>query len=457
MKKLLTLFFYIASISQTQALQISEVMSNPTGDDSGREWIEIYNNSSSTMDLSTITLSIKGGTAVAVSSVSGGTALATNEYAIIGSTVAGATKFLQDYPSYSGILLKSSISLVNTGVTSIDVKFNGVTVDSLASYTAAKEGSTLSLVGGSFVVSNPTPGANNQTASQDTSSNSQGTQTVTSSTTETQATIAQSSPPTADIVLYLPQHKTVVAGAEAIFSVGGMTRAGNPIDRLVYTWAYGDGGQGVGSSTLYRYAYPGKYVAQVEGGNTYIIGTGKMGVYVVSPDIEIKAIDSGKYGTFVDISNPNSYDLDFSQWQLSIDGKRYFFPKNTLLAGNTTTHISGLAMGFASTTILQGTLVKILFPNQEEIARYVVPKDNSRNTRVDLGNTSLEKEQKTATTSEIVIKKITSLKTRNQGQVLGISVVTKSNTATSSNILVYGEKNKDTRLVSFFKTLFSKH
>lgn len=454
MKKLLTLFFYIASISQTQALQISEVMSNPTGDDSGREWIEIYNNSSSTLDLSTVTLSIKGGAAVAISPVSGGTTLAVNDYAIIGSTVTGATKFLQDYPSYSGILLKSSISLVNTGVTSIDVKLNGTTVDSLASYTAAKEGYTLSLVNGIFVTGSPTPGASNQVASQEIVSNTQGTQT--SSTTETQATIAQSSPPTADIVLYLPQYKTVVAGAEAIFSVGGMTRAGNPIDKLVYTWAYGDGGQGVGSSTLYRYAYPGRYVAQVEGGNSYIIGTGKMAVFVVSPDIEIKAIDSGKYGTYVDISNPNSYDLDFSQWQLSIDGKRYFFPKNTLLAGNMTTRISGLAMGFASTTISKGTHVKILFPNQEEIARYSVPEDNSQNTRVDLVNTSLEKEQKTATTSVIEIKKITSLKIRNQGQVLGVSVTSKSNIATTT-IHVYGDRNKDTRLISFFKTLFNKH
>lgn len=452
MKKLLTLFFYIASISQTQALQISEVMSNPIGDDSGREWIEIYNNTQTTTDLSGLTISIKGGNPITISPVSGGTSLLPNTYAIIGSTVTGATKFLQDYPSYNGILLKSGISLVNTGVTSIEVRINATSVDTLPSYTAAKEGSTLSLVAGNFVAGSPTPGADNQVITSDQNGVSQSDQNNTSTTTDTQSTIAQMSPPNADIILYIPTQKIAVAGAESLFTVGSMTRAGSPIDKVNYTWAFGDGGSGVGSSTQYRYAYPGKYIAQVQGGNSYLIGTGRMVVYVVAPDIEITAVQSGKYGTFIDILNPNAYDLDFSQWQLSIGDTRYSFPKNTLLAGNTTTHISGLAMGFASTTIFESQVVRILFPNQEEVTRYTYHKEIMQDTYSHINSApsvSIPVLTKKQTIHELATIKNTVTNNKNNGHVLGAS--------TTTGVVIDTVKNKDKRFISFFKNIFSRH
>lgn len=449
MKKILLIFIYIASVTQTQALQISEVMSNPTGDDSGREWIEVYNNTQESVDLTGLTISIKGGNAVTASSVSGGTVLPANGYAIIGSTVTGATKFLQDYPLYNGLLLKSSISLVNTGVTSIDIRMNGSIGDSLQSYTAAKEGSTFSLLNGSFVAGTPTPGSSNQASSQENVDSSPVTQT-TSSTTETQATVAQMSPPNADITLYLPHDKIVVAGAETVFTVGGMTRAGNPIDKLLYTWAFGDGGQATGSSTKYRYVYPGVYIVQTEGTNGYVSGTGRMRVRVVAPDIEIRGVQSGKYGTYLDILNPNNYELDFSQWQLSIDGNRYYFPKNTLLAGNVTTHISGVAMGFASTTISEGMIIKILFPNTEEVIKYIVP-------HIINDNFLINSKISPPTQGSTSLSHVTNDVPRNNINRSNVSVSTtnkKTGNASTSGIILHQEKNKDTRLISFFKTLF---
>jgi hypothetical protein len=198
MKIILVTTLFILGVSGASALTISEVMSNPTGDDSGREWIEIYNEGSADLDISFMTLSIKGGAAVVTTPLQGGTSLPAGGYAIIGSVVSGQTKFLQDYPSYSGILFKSSISLVNTGVASIDIKLNGSTAASLPSYTAAKEGYTLSYVGGSYVTGNPTPGADNQVA--ETTST-----TPTATTTETQVTLPQMSPPSADIMIYRPR------------------------------------------------------------------------------------------------------------------------------------------------------------------------------------------------------------------------------------------------------------
>lgn len=472
-KLLLVLFLLIGGLTYSHALIINEIMSNPIGDDGGREWIEVYNNSSSTVDISGVTISIKGGSFVSVTAVSGGTTLSPEGYAIISSTVTGATKFPQDYPAYSGPLFRSSVSLVNTGVTSIEIKLHGVSADILSSYTAAKEGFTFSRIGGSFSLGSPTPGVENQVATEDT----QVQATSTSNTTNTQAGIAQASPPLADIVLYMPIEKIVVAGAEATFSVFGLTRAGKQIENLTYMWAYGDGGQGVGSTTPYRFAYPGYYLVQVEGGNGYVYGTGRMSVRVVPPDIAITSIHTGKYGAYVDIENQNSYDLDFSQWKLVIDGVSFPFPKNTLIAGNSVTHLSGLAMGFASTTITSNTIVKILFPNQEEITRYSPPQEtllvltSSNATSTPAVSTSSLPISVPLSISTIVRPKVNTLSAHSQqkpqARILGVTTSTVSKPSKNINTVKngsttqiesksYNKTVKDTRIVAFFRSLFGK-
>ena len=443
MKKLFILTICISCIFKVEALIISEVMSNPVGDDSGREWVEIYNDSDNSIDISSLTISIKNGNPVNVTPMQGGTTLASNSYAIIGSTVSSATKFLQDYPTYNGILLKSGISLVNTGITSIDIRLNGIVADILSSYTAAKEGYTLSRINGNFVLSNPTPGNDNQVFVQDVVTQS-------STTTDNQSTIAQATPPQADIVLYMPTEKIVVAGQETEFSVFGLTRGGKVIDNLKYTWAYGDGGQGVGSTTVYRYAYPGKYIVLVEGGNGYVIGTGRMSVKVVTPEIFIEKINNGKYGNYIDISNPNNYDLDFSQWKLSIDGAVFPFPKNTLIAENSVTHISSLAMGFASTTISTSTIIKILFPNMEEVTRYQ-NKQEIFTSNTQIKNISINNTQN-------ILRPVTNINTsKTKGIVFGTSTsIFKNGNMQQDGFSFYKEKPKDKRIISFFKSIFSK-
>jgi hypothetical protein len=458
MKKLfLIIWLTVTTVAWSHALIINEIMSNPTGDDGGREWIEIYNNSSSTVDISSLTVSIKGGSFVVVTPISGGVMLDPNGYAIIASTVSGTTKFLQDYPAFSGPLFRSSISLVNTGATSIEIKVGGVTVDSLMSYTAAKEGLTYSRINGTFATGSPTPGAENQAVVDDTNG-----QATTSTTNTSQTTIAQMSPPSADVILYTSPEKVVVAGAESTFSVFGLTRAGKSIDNMTYSWAYGDGGQGVGSTTIYRYAYPGRYILQVEGTNTYVIGSARSSIRVVAPEITITNISNGKYGSYIDIENPNDYDLDFSQWKLVIDGAVFPFPKNTLIGGNGITHLSGLAMGFANTVLSASSSIKIVFPNQEEVVRYkpqqelqkTIPQTSISNLSKIVSFASSTISQKVLSPASLLTK-INTANSRTRISSTGTPTTTPTSTIksmpTKNSVITH---QKDTRIVSFFKSLF---
>jgi hypothetical protein len=162
-----------------------------------------------------------------------------------------------------------------------------------------------------------------------------------------------------------------------------------------------------------------------------------MSVRVVPPDISIASIGQGKYGAYVDINNPNTYDLDLSQWKLLIDGSGFTFPKNTLIASNTTTRFSGVAMGFASTTVSSSTVTKILFPNLEEVTRYtpeVLVNNNYTSTT-------------TATSTTLTIFKKPFVK---------ITRPVTATTSTTSIQLSTSTNHKDTRIIAFFKSLFGK-
>lgn len=434
MKKLLLSFLIIRSIADAHALVIHEVMSNPVGDDSGREWVEVYNNEEIDVDISSLTISIKGGTPVVVTPLSGGTIVPRGGYAIIASTVSGSTKFLQDYGNYSGLLFKSSLSLVNTGVTSIDIRLGGQVVNAIASYTAAKEGSTLSLVNGSFVQTTPTPGSANTSDTSVSQDEFAATSTPTS-----QVTVSKQVPPAPDIIIHVPFEKIAVAGAPARFSAYGTRRDDTPVNDLRFSWAFGDGGEATGSSTLYRYAYPGRYIAHVEARNNTVYGEGVERVHVVSPELTIASVGSGKYGTYVDIQNGGMYDLNISDWRLLFDGVPYVFPRNTIIAGHSTTRLSGLAMGFASTTVKEGGEVALVFPNQERIAQFI-------------HTTQLPQVLGTSTTA-VVIQPV---KPRHPVLPKKIEPKVATTSARATTAVHTTPKKKDTRIASFFKSLFGK-
>lgn len=474
---------FLSLTANVCALAINEVMSNPIGDDGGREWIELYNETGQVLDISSLGVSIKGGAFVAASPVSGGTSIPPYGYGIIGSTVSGATKFLVDYPSYEGVLFRSSISLVNTGVTSIDIKVGGVTALSIPSYTGAKEGYTYSLVGRVYEISSPTPGKENQSSGVvDTVSTGS-----TTTTNANQATYLQGSVPTSDIVLYLPNEKTVVAGASSIFSVFSLTHGGKAIENISYAWSFGDGGSGAGSSTKYHYYYPGVYTAHVEGTNGHVFGLGSVKVRVVAPEVSVSSLRHGKYGMYITLTNPNDYDLDISQWKVAIDGAGFPFPKNTTLRRGSTI-IPAQTLGFASTTYSSSTLIKLLFPNMEEVARayqdesfrlasytsletslrteeYLISSNARKselqdNTKIDASNQYVK--NNITTTTKKLIPKDTPLKILPSSTPPAQKVTQKTTTkptiktTSTSTQKTTTQQQKDTRIASWVKSLFGR-
>jgi hypothetical protein len=176
-----------------------------------------------------------------------------------------------------------------------------------------------------------------------------------------------------------------------------------------------------------------------------IAGTARMTVKVVQPDISMSTILNGKYGSYIDITNPNKYDLDISGWRISIDGAMYSFPKNTLIAEGVT-HFPGATMGFASTTISSSTILKLLFPNMEEVVRMYQGVDGYTDKEATTSTFAL------ATSSPIEKKTVLSQPKSTAKQIsLSKSTATLS---TTSSVLLSNTIKKDTRLASWMKSLF---
>src|SRR3990167_3940307 len=95
------------------ALVFSDVMYDPDGTDTGREWVEVYNDGVASVDLTGVSL-VEGGTRHKIASYLGGAStIASGAHAIVADR---PELFLADYTGVSPVF-DSAFSLSNTGET----------------------------------------------------------------------------------------------------------------------------------------------------------------------------------------------------------------------------------------------------------------------------------------------------------------------------------------------------
>lgn len=157
----LALIFVIFLIPQVAAanIVITEIMYDAPGSDSGREWIEIYNDGPSATSLSGWRL-LEGGTKHKLTAILGDETIPPQGYAVI---AANTDVFRSEWPQFSGQLFDSAFSLSSGGET-LALLDASLTVISSASYQgsagASGDGNSLSRINAQdiFTPRTPTPG-----------------------------------------------------------------------------------------------------------------------------------------------------------------------------------------------------------------------------------------------------------------------------------------------------------
>ena len=137
---------------------ITEIMYDVPGSDSGREWIEVLNDSDASVSIKNWRL-LEGGTKHKITAAAGGDTLAPHAYAVIADNPA---TFRVDWPNFSGQLFDSAFSLSGTGETLslFDASSTLVTSSTYSGSGAGGDGNSLnSTRGDSFVARKPTPGS----------------------------------------------------------------------------------------------------------------------------------------------------------------------------------------------------------------------------------------------------------------------------------------------------------
>jgi hypothetical protein len=149
--------FFVLPVRAFAAVQITEIMYDLPNADSGREWVEITNTGNAPVDISKFKFT-EGGANHVLKKISGTSLLAVGESAIVTSD---SSKFLADWPAYTGNLFDSTFDLSNAGET-LAIKNASSSLEDTISYVssvgAAGDGGSLHRKGDTFFAALPNPG-----------------------------------------------------------------------------------------------------------------------------------------------------------------------------------------------------------------------------------------------------------------------------------------------------------
>ncbi len=334
---------------------ITEIMYDVSGTDTGREWIEITNTGSSSVDVGGYKF-FEANTNHSLTLISSNAVLSAGGSAVI---AVDSIKFKIDWPSYSGTLFDSSFSLSNTGE-SIAIKDGALAVLNTVTYDpsvgAAGDGNTLQWNGSAFTSLSPNPGTYTSVSPQPPTNATSTTTTISSGGAPPEYI------PIPTLRIVTSGNKTISSGADTAFTAVVYDNKGNRRDEALIVWSFGDGMQRTGANVYHTYYYPGEYIAVVrvstsDGGDAFVESV------VTVKDANIKIVSVSARG--ISLINNSSRTLDLSLWRLSMSGKEFKIPTGTqILAGRTILFPSQIIQLPISDT------ASLLYPSGEVSAMY---------------------------------------------------------------------------------------
>lgn len=371
--------FFSPILASAADVSISEIMYDPAGTDTGHEWIEIYNSGSS------ISLSgwkfFEEGSNHGLAEYQGGLTLGANSYAVI---VSDPTKFLEDYPSFSGIILDSSWSSFNNAGESLAIKNNTNSVVFEVTYTgggqSAGAGNSLQFYSGSWTAGTPTPGEENTDEVSEGDSQDAGDQDEEDGETGDNETneVASGGEKEELVKIYngtivkVQIDQNAVVGVPFKFKVSAFNQYGQELKVGVFKWNFGDGvtlheKDVIEFSHIYKKA--GKYVAFLDyfekARNVVPDATLKVIVNVIEPGLKIQSIDLDKN---IEIKNEGSTERDISGWMLMFGGQIFTLPPHSIVLAKSSIFINPLAHNFSG--INSNSKLDLYLPTNEFYASF---------------------------------------------------------------------------------------
>jgi hypothetical protein len=344
-------------------IKITEVMYDPEGTDTKREWIEVYNNGSSPIDLNSYYLFENNVYHKLVAQ--GQSILNSGEYAIIVDSIA---EVLLDYKDYIGKIFDSTFSLNNTGE-SISIADNSKQIIDTLTYNSSvganNDGASLQLIDGTLQASRPTFGAANVLDlivpdMDDDSSNN----TSTNTTTNDSASSGTSS--------HIEQEPAVSYDPTPSFKIGAgrkrLVLINTPLEfeaqiskvdvRPRISWNFGDFETQKGRKVEHTYIQEGIYEVVAEGYSEGYTSISRTEVVVTVPQLEVIQVASSTL-SFI---NKGKNEINIGGFCLKFkDQTKYMIPKNTIIRAGATIY---------KNLDFEQNIVELVYPNGEIYERF---------------------------------------------------------------------------------------
>lgn len=359
---------YISVTTCSAQVVLSEIMYDPDGTDTGREWIEIQNTSSQSVDLTKWKLYEEG---VNHSfAFNDGPSIPAGAYAII---TTDRNQFAKDYPNVQAKTIQASFSLKNTGE-SIGLKNEaGNLIEEYiyqVSLGGAGNGESIQKLSLGYAAGLATPGTENASVRAPEQPSTSTTSSTTSSNSTTNEIVIPSSqspyrPWPSDRNVYVTGggNRVVVAGADSIYEARALGIDKKPLENVNFYWTFGDGGTETGRSVRHYFRYPGTYVVLLDAISGDYISSDHMEVLVINPDIQVTGYTEGVDG-YIEIKNSSEYELDLSGWVLEtggMGGAHFVFPKKSLILPHAQVKFPNDITKLSPTD----KNIRILFPNSD--------------------------------------------------------------------------------------------
>lgn len=380
------IIFALSPIVTNAKVILTEIMYDPEGTDTGREWVEIYNDGDGDVDLSTVRLNENGINHTFKSFNTPTAILGAGKYAIVADN---PEKFQLDYTNYSDLLIDSAFSLNNTGETIAIVDAEGNVIDTVAyssEWGAGGNGNSLQKKGDIWIPGEVTLAKENVTVPADESDETGGD--TTNSTTTTSSSGSGSSAASSSSSSHSSQSVLTSYKPKVALEIGiGRDRLGfvnTPIQfqanhnqdkssGIKYLWSFGDGDSATGKKAEHSYYSSGEYNIVTNASKSGEQAVSRIRVSIREPEITIKATNRGK---LVDIllENHSKFEVNVGAFEIvknSEESKNTFiFPQDTIVNSGKAVDIVGEISGLHVENQTEKILMR--YPNGKIVAETIM-------------------------------------------------------------------------------------
>lgn len=365
------LVFFLPSVVDAGII-ITEAMFDPKGSDTGREWVEVFNEGPDEVDITKLTL-FEEGVKHKIATSSGIAKIKKGDFAIIADT---PSKFLVDYPGFSGVILDSVFSLKNSGER-LALFLGDTLLDEFASNfenLISTEGLSIQRDVSGFVSASSTPGNVYSGSvpeiipdSAGDNSNEGGVKSVATSTVSTETFVSGSRvyAEQPQVFANFKTKKSQTVGVSFSFFGEAIGLKGEPLVNARYLWSFGDGRIAEGKNVNHIYRHPGIYTT------TLTITSGEYSsahyevIEVFEPKILITEVVPGAVG-YLEMRNMENRQVDISGFILrSENNQHFYFPQDMILAPKGRIRIDP-----EDAKILFTANTELLYPNGRYMARF---------------------------------------------------------------------------------------